>query len=85
MIRSDCKKLTRYRAGVVVCFYETILHSPSISDTSPDVGFAVIWSCVLAYDIVVFGLTLYRVLGVGHLWRGSLYTTILRDGECGSI
>ncbi|KAM5533390.1 hypothetical protein V8D89_012940 [Ganoderma adspersum] len=36
---------------------------------------------VLAYDMAVFALTLYRVLGVESRWRGDILSILLRDGD----
>ena len=44
-------------------------------------GLAIVWSCVLAFDLTVFALTTYRVVSVGHGLRGSILGIILRDGE----
>ncbi|TBU26978.1 hypothetical protein BD311DRAFT_761376 [Dichomitus squalens] len=39
-----------------------------------------VWASVLAWDTTVFALTVYRVLGSGSRWRGSLMGVLLRDG-----
>ncbi|PIL23501.1 hypothetical protein GSI_14813 [Ganoderma sinense ZZ0214-1] len=38
------------------------------------------WLSILAYDTAVFGLTLYRALGVESRWRGDILSILLRDG-----
>ena len=42
---------------------------------------AVIWVSILVYDVVIFGLTIYRVARVGPIWRGGLFGLLLRDGK----
>ena len=45
------------------------------------VDLAGVWATVLVFDLVVFGLTVFRVLRVGKKWRGSMFTLMLKDGE----
>ena len=43
--------------------------------------FAIIWGCVLAFDITVFSLIIKKVLEIRNAWYTSLLTVMLRDGE----
>ncbi|OCH94949.1 hypothetical protein OBBRIDRAFT_721553, partial [Obba rivulosa] len=38
------------------------------------------WSSMLAFDTLVFFLTLARAIYVGGLWKGTLFRIMLRDG-----
>ncbi|KAI0695281.1 hypothetical protein C8T65DRAFT_815104 [Cerioporus squamosus] len=52
-------------------------HCSSLDDGS---DLAVVWGCVLVFDIAIFGSTLHRVLQVRERWSGGLFTIMLRDG-----
>ena len=45
------------------------------------VDLAIVWSCILSHEIVVFGLTLYGSLKVSSRWRGNVLKILLHDGE----
>ncbi|KAI0695256.1 hypothetical protein C8T65DRAFT_584450, partial [Cerioporus squamosus] len=53
-------------------------HCSSLDDGS---DLAVVWGCVLVFDIAIFGSTLHRVLQVRERWSGGLFTIMLRDGK----
>ena len=45
------------------------------------IDLAVVWAAIMIFDVVTFGLTLYKALHF-KLWPGGLFTLMLRDGEC---
>lgn len=43
-------------------------------------GLAAAWSGLLAYDIIIFFMTLYKTLALGGQYNRTITNVLLRDG-----
>ena len=46
-----------------------------------EIDYALAWSLPMSYDILVFGLLLYKRLKIGKVMQNSIFTLLLRDGR----
>ena len=46
-----------------------------------EIDYALAWSLPMSYDILVFGLLLYKRLRIGKVVQNSIFTLLLRDGR----
>ncbi|KAJ7624909.1 hypothetical protein FB45DRAFT_924514, partial [Roridomyces roridus] len=55
------------------------LHCPVVTGQATNIGTGAAWSGMLAFDIMIFALTVYKALRCGS--RAGLFAVLLRDGS----
>ena len=68
-------------AGDTVCAKGLLCQNFRHLDAYVSLGLAAVWSCVLAFDIMVYGLTLHRAITARPIPPNSVFAIMLRDGE----
>ena len=77
-----------YSILTAVCFLEQnvriLLFPLVLYSLFSNAGFALAWGCMSVFDILVFGMTMYRILTLHRSNNASMLTTVfMRDGERG--
>ncbi|EMD38373.1 hypothetical protein CERSUDRAFT_64629 [Gelatoporia subvermispora B] len=79
-----CLMLATCAAGIVASIWVLLVDKTFTEDSKVALnwpGYLVgAWSSMLAFDTLVFVLTLVRAIQVEGLWKGTLFRIMLRDG-----